>query len=110
MNARKYDRRIEIWQTTDVSDGFGGFTVTDELLGSSWCYIGSGSKSSRRLNELGVTDIANTIIVKLRHRNDLIYSAVNQYLKYKDKKYMIQSIVDVDLDATEIEIIAVSNG
>jgi hypothetical protein len=110
MIARKYDRIIEVWQTANVDDGFGGIKTSEALLGKSWCHIRSGSGSSSRLTDLGVTDIANTIIVNLRHRNDLKYSAVDMFFVYKGEKYIINTIVEKDLSAIEIEITATRNG
>ena len=36
MISRKYTKAISIWQSTEQSDGFGGYTVTDELVYSVW--------------------------------------------------------------------------
>ena len=110
MKAREYDKVIEIWQTTEVADGYGGMTITDELIARSWAKVSSVSNNSRyvgRLTDLGVTDPSNAIIVRLRKRNDLTYNAINQYLKYRGVKYIIQNDpANIDFSDVDIEIIA----
>ena len=36
MRSRGFNKRIDIYETTTVSDGFGGSTVSDTLVTSSW--------------------------------------------------------------------------
>lgn len=111
MISRKYDKRIELWQYTKIDDGFGGYTVVDELVRKSWCQIKSVSNNSRysqRMVDLGVTDPSLAIIVRLRQRNDTDYNAINQYLKYRGEKYIIQNTpTNINYEDVDIEIIAV---
>ena len=112
MISRKYDKRIEIWQYTKIDDGFGGdIPGPDELVRKSWCQIKSVSNNSRysqRMVELGVTDPSLAIIVRLRQRNDTDYNAINQYLKYRDEKYIIQNApTNINYEDVDIEIIAI---
>lgn len=110
MKSREYNKVIEIWQTTEVADGYGGYTITDVLISKSWAKVLSVSNNSRtvgRLTDLGITDPSNAIIVKFRHRNDLTYNAINQYLKYRGIKYIIQNDpTNIDFMDVDIEIIA----
>ena len=110
MRSRLYTKRIEIWQTSNVSDGDGGFTVSETHIANSWCNIKTASNNSRfssRLTDLGVTDPTNAIIVQLRKRNDINYNAINQYLKYRGYRYIIQNApTNIDFNDTDIEIIA----
>lgn len=110
MRSRKYTKIIEIYQTSRVSDGYGGYTVTDEIIARSWCNIRTVSNNSRysqRLTDLGITDPTSAIIVSLRHRNDLDYNAINQYLKHNGNKYIIQNApTDINLEGVDVEIIA----
>ena len=110
MRARKYNKRVSFYQTTTVPDGYGGFTVSDSLIATSWCEIKTVSNNSRfnqRITNLGITDPNNAIIIQLRHRNDIDYSAINQYVLYRNVKYVIQNApVNIDLEGVDIEIIA----
>ena len=105
MRARKYNKKIEVWQTTPVSDGFGGNGVTTSLLASSWCKIITDNKSKVD-NEVGESTTYETIIVQLRKRNDVTYLSDNQFFKYRGFVYTIKSApVNVGFDDREIQII-----
>ena len=99
---------IEFWQVVDTPDGYGGNLVTEELIAKSWCNIktASNNRAVSKLDSIGITDVANSIIIHLRHRNDIIYNMVNQFIKYNGYKYVIQNAVNVDLEDIDIEIIA----
>lgn len=106
MKAREYDRRVEFWQTSTVADGYGGNTLTESLVATSWAKIRTPNKYDK-LTELGVTDPQNTIIVYLRKRSDIDYNARDMVIKYRNVSYVIQNRpLNVDFLDTEIEIIA----
>lgn len=110
MRARKYTRVIEIWQTSSVADGYGGSTVSETFITKSWANIrtvGNNSRYVQRLTDLGITDPTSAIIVNLRQRNDITYNAINQFIKYRGVKYVIQNApTNIDFMDSEIEIIA----
>ncbi len=107
MRSRKLSKRIEIWQTSNVSDGFGGNTVAETLIASSWAEIITLNNTNRS-TDIGITSATNTIKVRLRKRNDLTYNSINQYLKYRGFKYIIQNQpFNVGFRDDVIEIIAV---
>lgn len=103
MLSRAYNKRISIYRLSSVNDGFGGNTVSKTLLGESWAKIETASV--RRLTELGQTELSNTLIFKVRYREDLTYS-IDQIISYRDKEYTISSIINKGFHNTEIEIIA----
>ena len=106
-----YTKRIEIWGDAPTSDGFGGFIQESTFLTSSWAKIETVAntyRNTQKVSDLGIIDPTSAIIVTLRHRNDITYNGVNQFLKYKGIKYVIKtSAISVDLKGTYIEIIAV---
>lgn len=107
MRSRKLSKRIEIWQTSNVSDGFGGNTVAETLIASSWAEIITLNNTNRS-TDIGITSATNTIKVRLRKRNDITYNSVNQYLKYRGFKYIIQNQpFNVGFRDDVIEILAV---
>lgn len=93
MRARRLSHRIEIWQTVKASDGFGGNTSnTNTLITTSWANVttlNDNSKYNRSNNDFGITDRHNSIVVKMRKRNDITYNSVNQYLVFKGVEYVI---------------------
>jgi len=108
LKARNYSKRVEFYQTSVVADGVGGGTAGgDSLVATSWANVRT-VKGSQRLLDLGVTDPTNTIIVTLRHRNDIDYNAINQYIKYRGLKYIVHNApANIDFMDVDIEIIAV---
>ena len=107
MRSRKLSKRIEIWQTSNVSDGFGGNTVAETLIASSWAEIITLNNTNRS-TDIGITSATNTIKVRLRKRNDITYNSINQYLKYRGFKYIIQNQpFNVGFRDDVIEILAV---
>jgi hypothetical protein len=104
MRARKYNKQIEIWQTTKVSDGFGGNVVTPELITKSRCKIITNNKIYQN-KEFGLSETTNKIVVQLRKRNDITYNSKNQFVKYRGEKYVINSEpVNVGFEDREIQI------
>tara|TARA_R110001583_G_scaffold114132_1_gene264582 strand:- start:7639 stop:8004 length:366 start_codon:yes stop_codon:yes gene_type:complete len=107
MRSRKLSKRIEIWQTSNVSDGFGGNTVAETLITSSWAEIVTLNDTNRS-TDIGITSATNTIKVRLRKRNDITYNSINQYLKYRGFKYIIKNQpFNVGFKNDIIEILAV---
>jgi len=107
MRSRKLSKRIEIWQTSNVSDGFGGNTVAETLIARSWAEIITLNDTNRS-TDIGITSATNTIKIKLRKRNDLTYNSINQFIKYRGAKYIIKNQpFNVGFRDDTIEIIAV---
>lgn len=107
MKSRKYINRIDVYKKTEVADGFGGDVYGDpELIASSWCRI--KTLSPERLTDLGLQDFKYGISIDLRYRTDLDYNQKDIYFSYKSRDYIIQSVIDKDLEGKEIKIIATS--
>tara|TARA_R110000822_G_scaffold274792_2_gene397079 strand:- start:278 stop:643 length:366 start_codon:yes stop_codon:yes gene_type:complete len=107
MRNRKLSKRIEIWQTSDVPDGFGGGTNTETLITSSWAEIITLNDTNRS-TDIGITSATNTIKVRLRKRKDIHYNSINQFLKYRGSKYIIKNQpINVGFRDDVIEIVAV---
>lgn len=105
MKARKYINRIEVWGIPEVLDGFGGDTYGEPIkITESWCNI--KTITPERLSDLGLLDFKYGIQLNLRKRSDLNYFQPDIYFVYQGVDYMTQSIVEVDLNGFEIQIIA----
>ena len=104
MRARKYNKQIEIWQTTKVSDSFGGNVVSEELITKSRCKIITNNNIYQN-KEFGLSETTNRIVVQLRKRNDITYNSKNQFVMYRGEKYAINSEpVNVGFEDREIQI------
>ena len=107
MRSRKKSKRVEIWQTSNAPDGFGGNTAVETLITSSWAEIITLNNTNRS-TDIGITSATNTIKIKLRKRNDITYNGINQFIKYRGYKYIIQNQpFNVGFRDEEIEILAV---
>jgi head-tail adaptor len=108
MISRKYDKYIEIWKTTTVPDGYGGNVVTDELDYSIWANV--TAKTSNRLNENGQNDNFVQTTFTVRNRVNIQLSIKDNFIKYNDIIYNIDSILNIDLDNIDIQIQATQRG
>lgn len=106
MKARKYNKRIEIYQTTSVNDGFGGKSIAETKIGTSWANITTLDRANRTTED-GTTDSFKSIIVRTRKRNDLKYNIGNIFIKYRGVKYVIQQQpINIGFQDREIEFLA----
>lgn len=106
MLAREYNKRIEVLEYTETPDGFGGNIVSSTSLGLSWAKLDNRSTSiSQRSTALGLTELIEPLIFKIRFRNDLTYEGRTRSLIYNGNEYVIQSITDVDMFHRELEIV-----
>ena len=107
MRCRKLTKRVEIWQTSNVPNGFGGNPVAETLIASSWAEVITLNNTNRS-TDIGITSATNTIKIRLRKRNDITYNGINQFIKYRGYKYIIQNQpFNVGFRDEVIEIIAV---
>ena len=102
MISRKYDRYIEIWKTTTVSDGYGGNIVTTDFDYSIWANV--TAKTSNRLNENGQNDNFVQTVFTVRNRVNLAISIKDNFIKYNGLIYNIDSLLNLDLDNIDLEI------
>jgi SPP1 family predicted phage head-tail adaptor len=102
MIARKYDRIIEMWITTTVSDGFGGNTVTTALDYSVWANVTTNNAS--RTNENGQNDNFVQLVFTIRNNPNINISIKDNFIKYNNVIYNIDSVLNIDLDNIDIQI------
>lgn len=104
MISRKYTTKIAIWNTSEVSDGYGGFINADVLIKSIWAEkrtTGAGYK----FRDFGLNDFKNPIIFSVRGKNNLNISETH-FIIYKEKRFQIKAIENVNFDGLEILIFA----
>jgi len=101
---RKYLDRVYVYRHTPTADGYGGNTLTETLLASSWA--GVESLSAFKLTQFGLDTSKQSIRVRMRYRSDVDYKSEGVFLKYKTKEWIPTSIENVGLENEEIIIIA----
>ncbi len=94
MIARNYTRLVDFYKTENVSDGFGGYTVQESLIGSYWSEV----KNMRSFNDTaqGVDVIKNTYSFMIRV-NDFIEPHLNNLsIIYNGSKYVVNDFEYTD--------------
>lgn len=104
MIARKYNKLISIWKTTNSEDGFGGSIVTDMLVYTVWANV--EAKRAYRQNENGQNDNFVQTIFNIRNRYDIDLSIKDNFIKYNGLVYNLDSIMNVDLNNIDVQIYA----
>jgi len=109
VSGRNFNKVIEFWQTTSVVDGYGGNTISNELITTSFAKVTTlGNKNGYSSNDFGVIDKSNAILIYLRKRLDITYNAKNQFIKYRGVKYIVKTQpINIDFNDSYIEILAV---
>ena len=107
MRGRKYNRKIELWQTTRTKNEFGDSIVTSELLITTWAEIKVPNlvSANYRSMEFGITDTSNRLVINLRKRNDITFNSKNMYFVYNNDRYnIISEPVNVGFENREISM------
>jgi len=112
MRSRAFNKRVEIWGTATVADTFGGNTVSESLLSTSWTKIETVKPNRGDLNtNIGILDASNSIIITLRKREDLNYNMTTMFIKYRGEKYIINSFpANIDFKDNLIKIVCTKEG
>lgn len=90
MLSRQYSRKVNIYKTSSVADGYGGNTVTDVLIGSFWAEV--KQNSAFKDNSLGKSDIKNTYLFKIRANSILTPDLDNLKIEYRSAFYVVNDI------------------
>lgn len=90
MLARQYNRKISIYKTVNVPDGYGGNTVNDVLIGSYWAEV--KQNSAFKDNSIGKSDIKNNYSFKIRASLKLDMDINNLSIVYNGVKYVVNDI------------------
>jgi len=108
MIARQYSRKIAIYKTTNVSDGYGGSTVSDVLIGLFWAEV--MQNSAFKDNNIGKSLIKDNYSFKIRANANLSIDVDNISIVYRSRKYVVNDIRYEDELFRFINITANSNG
>ena len=90
MLARQYSRKIAIYKTATVPDGYGGNTVNDVLIGSYWAEV--KQNSAFKDNSIGKADVKNNYSFKIRASLKLDMDINNLSIIYNGLKYVVNDI------------------
>lgn len=105
--SRKYNKRVEVWQTVPTKDEFNDYTDVDTKITTIWARLET-LKNFTRETDNGIIDSFKSIWIYTRHRKDFKYNSLNMYFKYQGLKYIIQNDpINEGFYDTEVKILAV---
>ena len=90
MIARELSRKVEIYKTENVEDGFGGYTIDDVLIGSFWANVKQAS--SFRDNANGGSYIKDNYSFKIRNNSTIDIDRDNLSIVYRNEKYVVNNL------------------
>lgn len=103
MLARAYTSKIEIWESQQVDDGFGGTTLQEVLIKKAWA-----SKQTKgmgyKFQDLGLNDFKNPVVFRIRKGTTEVTEKM--FIKIGSKNFIIRAVENVNLDNREINILA----
>ena len=102
MIARKYTKLIIIWQSSEVSDGFGGSTVETSFVNSFWANVET-KRANIKIENGQVDNIVQTIFT-IRNRYNLDISVKDNFIQYNGLIYNIDNVLNIDLNNIDIII------
>jgi len=101
MKARLYTDVIEVWESEEVPDGYGGFTNQDVKKFDKWAQKrtqGAGFK----FQNFGLNDFKNPVIFRIRKGNNVINE--DMFIVSNESKFIIKGIENVNLNNREINL------
>lgn len=107
MEARQYNRKIEIWRKEFVTDEFGGLISTDILVKSIWAKI--ATNTGTKFTDFGIQDFKNPVIFSVRDVKNRIEYNENTYVKYKGSSFYIKGVQHVGLEGMELDLLTDSD-
>lgn len=100
----RFKDRVGVWQKTAVSDNYGGNTVSETQLGSSWAKVRSVPRE--KYSDYGLNVESQAIELFLRSRNDIDYFGQDIFFKYNGKSWYPLLVEDYAFNDELIRVVA----
>lgn len=106
MRSRKFRKQIGVYKASAVADGYGGNTVSSELVANVWCDIKTLDRGD--MTDYGLDTATLGIEVTARKPDIFDYSPENIFIKYNGEDYNIAGYTEnVNFDNSIIKFVAV---
>ena len=92
IDARKFDTVIELWQTENVADGFGGFTSTDTKIKDLFARFELPKFSNFNSEQTSIDKVDAHFYIRKIHINTNV-----NFIIYKGNRYTILSFEQTHL-------------
>ena len=101
--ARRYSKRVEVYNYIANSDGAGGNTRSESKIGDAWAEI--RTISADKLDDFGLNENEYAIRLFTRSRSDIDLKGDNVFFKYQGRDWEPFIVIDKDLEGKEIEFV-----
>lgn len=109
MRARKYNKKVEFYRTTAISDGYGGYYNGTISLGTAWAHITTLDRANRKTDE-GITNAYQSLVVTIRNQTTLVLDLDRDYMLYRGKNYIIQQQpINKGFEDRELEFLVIES-
>jgi hypothetical protein len=111
MRARKYNKKIEVYQSAPIFDGYSGNSCSSfTLLFSAWCQIKTLDTTSKDTN-VGEIVEESKLVVNLRKNSNIDYTSKGLYFKYRNIDYIVQGTpINIGFEDREIQVNLINSG
>ena len=103
MIAREYNKRVSVYDVELVSNPFGGNTPIETLLFTSWAKLETNGVGYKAV-DFGLDSFENPLFFKVRYRNDFKWQGRTLFVLYRNERYVIKGIKNVNQANLELEI------
>ena len=108
--ARKYTKKIQLWGSVAVSDGFGGNTVSDSQITDLWANLTTLNAMKYQNTDFGDINLANSVEVKIRYNPNLSIDYKNNFIVYLGDKYFFsENTVVTDFRKNTVTFVMIKN-
>lgn len=90
MIARQYNRKIQIYTTISILDGYGGSVVENVLIGSFWSEVKQNSTYKDNAN--GVSELKGNYSFKIRANSTVTPEMSDLSIVYQNKRFAVNDI------------------
>ena len=106
--ARGFNKRIQLWQTESVSDGFGGNTVIESKIAEFWAKLDTLQNKRFTSRNDGTIDFANSVQVTMRSNPLLSLNYKVNYIVYRGARYeLTENPVNKNFEDNSVSFIMV---
>jgi hypothetical protein len=110
MRSRRFTKLIELWETENVPDGFGGYTVSESKRADIWANLQTMNKGRYSNKDFGDIDFANSVMVTTRDNPNIVIDYKTNFIKYRGENYFLSDRpVITDFEDNYVTFIMVRN-
>lgn len=103
-DAGRLRHKISFYKVSQVDDGYGGTTSTETKILDTWAGKDKMSGYNQMAFDAGANVFNNDLYFVIRNRKDF-YPKKDMIIKYKNNKYTILGVVEMDDPCTFLQLL-----